>query len=216
MAVDLIPLSQLPSRYGIARSNLYNRLKDLKIEPTKQGRKAFVNEKELKLLDELHAHLTEGGVTSDFIKQQDHQFPQLVTDSTLEAELSSPVSVPSQSEPTITLQPTALISVVEAVVKRFIPTSTSRLTYLRELEEAYQNGWLLSTSEVANLLGLAQKTITSYGQEFSDAGFVFTRVGMRKRGEIAWAIDKQTSDWSEQLPSSTKSVKEAFSEAFDP
>ncbi len=29
MEVDLIPLSQLPSRYGIARSNLYNRLKDL-------------------------------------------------------------------------------------------------------------------------------------------------------------------------------------------
>ena len=216
MAVDLIPLSQLPSRYGIARSNLYNRLKDLKIEPTKQGRKAFVNEKELKLLDELHAHLKEGGITSDFIKQQDHQFPQLVTDSTSEVEQSLPVSVQSQSEPTITQKPTALISVVEAVVKRFIPTSTSRLTYLRELEEAYQNGWLLSTSEVANLLGLAQKTITSYGQEFSDAGFVFTRVGMRKRGEIAWAIDKQTSDWSEQLPSSTKSVKEAFSEAFDP
>ena len=216
MAVDLIPLSQLPSRYEIARSNLYNRLKDLKIEPTKQGRKAFVNEKELKLLDALHAHLSQGGVTSDLIKQQDNQFSQLVTDSTSEVEQSLPVSVQSQNEPTITLQPTTLISVVEAVVKRFIPTSTSRLTYLRELEEAYQNGWLLSTSEVANLLGLAQKTITSYGQEFSDAGFVFTRVGMRKRGEIAWAIDKQTSDWSESLPSSTKNIKEAFSEAFDP
>ena len=213
MAVDLIPLSQLPSRYDIARSNLYNRLKDLKIEPTKQGRKAFVNEKELKLLDALHAHLNQGGVTSDFIKQQEHQ---LVTNSNSEIEPSHSVSVQSQSEPTITLQPTALISVVEAVVKRFIPTSTSRLTYLRELEEAYQNGWLLSTSEVANLLGLAPKTITSYGQEFNDAGFVFTRVGMRKRGEIAWAIDKQTSDWEESLPSSTKNIKEAFSEAFDP
>ena len=151
--------------------------------------------------------------TSDFIKQQEHQ---LVTASNSAIEPSHSVSVQSESEPSITLQPTALISVVEAVVKRFIPTSTSRLTYLRELEEAYQNGWLLSTSEVANLLGLAQKTITSYGQEFSDAGFVFTRVGMRKRGEIAWAIDKQASDWSESLPSSTKNIKEAFSEAFDP
>ncbi|MGK7880506.1 MAG: hypothetical protein AB4060_10460, partial [Crocosphaera sp.] len=156
------------------------------------------------------------GVTSDFIKQQSSQSSQLVTDSNSEVEPSHSVSVQNQSEPTITLQPTALISVVEAVVKRFIPASSSRLTYLRELESAYQNGWLLSTSEVANLLGLAQKTITSYGQEFNDAGFVFTRVGMRKRGEIAWAIDKQTSDWSEQLPSSSKKIKEAFSEAFDP
>ena len=32
MTIDLVPLSQLPSRYGIARSNLYNRIKELKIE----------------------------------------------------------------------------------------------------------------------------------------------------------------------------------------
>ena len=216
MEVDLIPLSQLPSRYGIARSNLYNRLKDLKIDPVKQGRKAFVSSSSLQLLDQLHAHIMEGGVTSDFIKQQNNLNHQIVTGSNADLSLNSPLSVQNHSEPTITLQPNTLVGVVEAVVKRFIPASNSRLTYLRELESAYQNNWLLSTSEVANLLGLTQKTITSYGQEFSDAGFVFTRVGMRKRGEIAWAIDKQSSDWSEPLPSSTKSIKEAFSSAFDP
>ena len=219
MEVDLIPLSQLPSRYGIARSNLYNRLKDLKIKPVKQGRKAFVSDSSLQLLDQLHAHIMQGGVTSDFIKQQNNQnnlHHQLVTGSNAELEVNSPMEVQNHSEPTIILQPTTLVSVVEAVVKRFIPASNSRLTYLRELEEAYQNDWLLSTSEVANLLGLTQKTITSYGQEFSDAGFVFTRVGMRKRGEIAWAIDKQSSDWNEPLTSSTKSIKQAFSSAFDP
>ncbi len=214
--VDLIPLSQLPSRYGIARSNVYNRLKDLKIEPIKQGRKAFVSGSQLKLLDQLHTHLSQGGVTNDFLKQQNNQSHQLVKGSISELEVNSPKIVSSQSEPAIILQPTVLINVVEAVVKRFMPTSGSRLTYLRELEEAYQNGWLLSTSEVANLLGLTQKTITKYGKEFSDAGFVFTRAGMRKRGEIAWAIDKQTSDRSEPLPSSNLSIKEAFSEAFDP
>jgi hypothetical protein len=62
---------------------------------------------------------------------------------------------------------------------------------------------------------LSQKTVTSYGQEFSDAGFVFTRVGIRKGGEIAWAIDKQT-DASEPVLSSTTSIKQAFSSAFDP
>ena len=216
MEVDLIPLSQLPSRYGIARSNFYNRLKDLKIEPIKQGRKAFISSSSLQLLDQLHAHIMEGGITSDFIQQKHHLNHQLVVGSNAELELDTPISIQNNIEPTITLQPNAFISVVEAVVKRFIPTDNSRLTYLRELEEAYQNGWLLSTSEVANLLGLTQKTITSYGQEFSDAGFVFTRSGMRKRGEIAWAIDKQTSDWSESLPSPTISIKEAFSSAFDP
>ena len=70
MSVDLIPLSQLPSRYGIARSNLYSRLKDLKIESIKQGRKAFITAASLQLLDGLHAHLEQGGTTSEFIKLQ--------------------------------------------------------------------------------------------------------------------------------------------------
>ena len=50
--------------------------------------------------------------------------------------------------------------------------------------------WLLSTSELADLLGLAPGTITDYGEEFSDAGFTFTRAGKRKGGEIAWRISK--------------------------
>ncbi len=49
---------------------------------------------------------------------------------------------------------------------------------------------LLSTKEVASLLGLAPSTICAYGQEFEDAGFVFTRAGTRKGGEIAWSISK--------------------------
>ena len=43
MILDRVPISQLPSRYGIARSNLYTRLKDLGIEPEKEGKRAYVN-----------------------------------------------------------------------------------------------------------------------------------------------------------------------------
>jgi hypothetical protein len=211
MEIDLIPLSQLPSRYGIARSNLYNRLKDLQIEPSKQGKKAFVNASQLQLLDRLHAHLQQGGITSEFIKQE-----RLIPSSggTMETGTLSPVQ--HRSEPMVIIQPTALVSVLEAVVKRLLPSSKSKLSYLRELEEAYQNGWLLSTSEVADLLGLSPSTITGYGQEFSDAGFVFTRVGIRKGGEIAWAIDKEEWDWNEPNKRSPIGVKEAFSDVFDP
>ncbi len=71
MEIDRIPVSQLPSRYGIARSALYTRLKDLQIEPLKEGRKAYVNDEQLKLLDDLHEHISRGGVTSDFLKQKE-------------------------------------------------------------------------------------------------------------------------------------------------
>jgi hypothetical protein len=214
MEVDLIPLSQLPSRYGIARSNLYNRLKDLQIEPIKQGKKAFVNGSQLELLDRLHNHLQQGGITSEFIKEQ-RANNKLAKVSIPQLDTNNSVSLHSHSEPMIALQPTALVSLVEAVVKRLMPTPKNRLSYLRELEEAYQNGWLLSTSEVADLLGLSQKTITGYGQEFTDAGFVFCRAGIRKGGEIAWAIDKQTN-WVETKPASEITIKEAFSSVFDP
>lgn len=214
MEVDLIPLSQLPSRYGIARSNLYNRLKDLKIESVKQGRKAFVTSAQLQLLDGLHAHLEGGGTTNEFL-QQIGSNAHLVNTPTAEPSVYNSMGTPNYSEPTISLQPSVLVSAIEAVVKRLIPTNPSRLNYLRDLEEAYEKGWLLSTKEVADLLGLNQKTITNYGIEFTDAGFIFARVGTRKGGEIAWSIDKESS-WAEPLPSSTKGVKEAFSDAFDP
>jgi predicted DNA-binding transcriptional regulator AlpA len=209
MEIDLIPLAQLPSRYGIARSNVYNRLKDLKIETTKQGKKAFISAAQLELLDRLHLHLERGGITPDFLKQQG-TIERLTTIHNTPTALYT-----SREEPTIVLQPSVLVNALEAVIKRLIPTSKSRLSYLRDLEEAYQNGWLLSTSEVAELLGLSQKTITGYGEEFTDAGFLFARVGIRKGGEIAWSIDKDNS-WAEPLPSPNKSIKFAFSSDFDP
>jgi DNA-binding Lrp family transcriptional regulator len=214
MTIDLVPLTQLPSRYGIARSNLYNRIKDLKLESVKQGRKAFVNADQLQLLDGLHAHIERGGTTLGFIQLLKKQGYQLTHDSTVNSPVSYSEDL-NHSEPTISLNPTALVNVIETVVKRIVPQSTRRLTYLEELESAYQNGWLLSTSEVSDLLGLTSKTIASYGIEFSDAGFLFTRAGTRKGGEIAWSIDKH-SDLMRDSPTSTSAIQAAFSDAFDP
>jgi hypothetical protein len=64
MEIDRIPLSQLPSRYSIARSALYTRLKDLNIEPIKEGRKAYIDGQQLQLLDALHQHIQKGGTTN--------------------------------------------------------------------------------------------------------------------------------------------------------
>jgi hypothetical protein len=213
MTIDLVPLTQLPSRYGIARSNLYNRIKDLKLESVKQGRKAFVNAEQLQLLDGLHAHLGRGGTTLGFIQLLKKKGQNAL--STVERPASYLTETSQESEPIIAINPVALVSTIEMVVKRIVPQSTRRLTYLEELESAYQNGWLLSTSEVSDLLGLTSKTIASYGHEFSDAGFLFTRAGTRKGGEIAWSIDKQ-SDLMGDSPTSTSAIQAAFSDAFDP
>ena len=207
MEIDRVPLSQLPSRYGIARSALYTRLKDLEIEPFKEGRKAYLNGWQLQLLDELHEHLQKGGITSEFLKQR--------KSTGLSRTDESSTLVQSRTGQVSSFSTGVLVTVVEAVVKRLLPHSGSRLSYLRELEEAYEKGWLLSTSEIGDLLGLSPKTIAAYGQEFEEAGFLFTRAGMRKGGEIAWGISKK--DEFEVPPSSQGiGIKEAFSSAFDP
>lgn len=66
-----------------------------------------------------------------------------------------------------------------------------RLSHLREIQEAYRDGWFLSTTELADLLGLSANTVRSYGEQFEQAGFTFTRTQVtRARGELAWSIGK--------------------------
>ena len=208
MEVDRIPLSQLPSRYSIARSALYTRLKDLNIQPEKQGKKAFVSAEQLQRLDNLHEHIQRGGTTGEFLKQSQRGQSQM-------EEVAMPFSGSPGQMPLA--QPGVFVAVVEAIVKRLVPAAGSRLSYLRELEEAYEKGWLLSTSEVASLLKLSSKTVCAYGEEFEDAGFVFIRAGVRKGGEIAWAVDKKplAEAITPSLPGGI-GVKEAFFDKFDP
>jgi hypothetical protein len=174
----------------------------LQIEPVKSGRKAYVDSQQLQLLDELHEHISKGGVTSDFLKQQ----------QTSNTENSSALVLDSPGQMT-GLQPSALVAMVSAIVHRLLPHQP--LDYLQALESAYEKGWLLSTSELADLLKLSPKTIASYGLSFEDAGFVFTRCGKRKKGEIAWRVEK-AEDFD--LPNSSYhlGIKSAFSEDNDP
>jgi hypothetical protein len=66
-SLDLIPVSQLSSRYSINRSVVYTRLKELKIKPQKIGKQSYINPTELNLLDKLDKHLKNGGITSEFL-----------------------------------------------------------------------------------------------------------------------------------------------------
>ena len=70
------------------------------------------------------------------------------------------------------------------------------LAAYRELAEAAKEEYQLSTTNVANLLGLKPSTIAGYGNQFEDAGFVFTRVGWRKGGQIAWRVSKSLNNES--------------------
>ena len=54
VSVDELPVQSLPDRYGVARSQVFNRIKALGIKTIKRKNKAYVNADHLALLDQLH------------------------------------------------------------------------------------------------------------------------------------------------------------------
>ena len=184
--IDRFPVSELRDRFNIGRTALYERMNTLSIKPVKQGTKSYVSGEQLLRMDKLDLHLKSGGGLADF-----SQTVQQTSGGQTE-QLSLPIS-----QSVSPVQPSAMVSVIEGIVQsvftRLAPQPAQagmRLAHLRELEEAYEKKWILSTSELADLLGLSATTVRGYGDQFEEAGFVFTRSGTRSRGEVAWKIEK--------------------------
>ena len=184
--IDRFPVSDLRDRFNIGRTALYDRLNTLSIKPVKQGTKSYVSGEQLERMDKLDLHLRSGGCLADFAQ------PVQQTSGEQTEQLSFPVFQSVSSA-----QSSAMISVIEGIVQSVFtnfslkfPQAGMRLSHLRELEEAYEKRWILSTSELADLLGLSPITVRGYGEKFEEAGFIFTRAGSRNRGQVAWVVDK--------------------------
>ena len=62
-------VSELSSRYKRGKSNMYEKMAALGIEPFRKGRSSYITPEDLELMDELHVHLTEkGGEIKDFVQ----------------------------------------------------------------------------------------------------------------------------------------------------
>ncbi len=210
--IDRFPVADLPSRYGIKSAALYKRFKAADVTPTKSSRKSFLSGSQLKVMDDLHKHLERSGGLSDFAK------PDQVPDSTgedfdrgsglvsqrssgeiesAENSLFKPKTATGLLEYIIELDVGELLTSVLVNAGKILfppPLPAARrglqLAYLRELEEATEKGWLLTTNDVASLLGVSNSTIASKGQQFNNAGFAFSRAGKCMGGQIAWRVNK--------------------------
>lgn len=183
--IDRFPVSNLPERYGIGRTALYERLNALSIKPQKQGTKSYIAGEQLQQLDALDQHLKSGRGLNDFLDAV-HRTTSEQTEQLAPAPIDA--IAPTESSTMVAI----MDGLLQAVVARITPQSSrgTRLAHLRELEEAYEKRWLLSTSELADLLGLSAETVRGYGEQFAEAGFLFSRAGTRSRGELAWRVGK--------------------------
>jgi hypothetical protein len=172
--IDRLPIGQLVERYQIVRSAVYTRLNALGIEPEKVGNKAYVNAEQLRQLDDLHQFIQQGGTTAEFQESRGIPRPAAsnLASTTGESEIAQ-FAAGMAAQFAVRLQP-----------------PVDPLNYFEKLERAARNGWLLRTSEVAELLDLLPSEIQLYGNQFFEAGFMFTRAGYRSGGEIAWRVSK--------------------------
>jgi hypothetical protein len=184
-----MPVASLSDRYGVARSNVYNRLSALHIEPEKQSGKSFINADQLAQMDQLDQHLKAGGTLGDFSIAGSNDALSYRPTGQMAKSYRTQDKLPELAQP----MALAMGGMVEAIAAKVYdlmviqtPQPVDPMANLRALEEAYQNRWLLSSSRLASLLelkGLPRE------DSFQRHGFTFTKAG-KNGAELAWAVMK--------------------------
>lgn len=205
--MDRIPVQELQARYDIKQSAVYARLERLSIKPQKDGRRAYITSEQLEILDRLDAHIKRGGNIDDFVAELsstrtllENSSPDAKGDSMEHFSRNPMASVQPETDHSTSLAQVDQQAAIAAFLQALMPPSGSltiqlapapdRFAYYRILEEATAKAWELMTSEVAELLSLSGSTVRGYGTTFAQAGFVFTRTGNKRRGEVCWSVSK--------------------------
>jgi hypothetical protein len=180
---SLYPVANLKERYGIGKQAEINRRKHLGIKPSKVEGTYYVTQSQLDLLDSLDQWLTQkGGKMKDFD-------PSLAVEST-----DKPTRLDSEDIPATDYQEATLIEreeeakpewdlLLEMLAEKLSPPR-SLLENWRELEEASEKGWLLTSKQVHKLAGAKP-----HGSKWQRGSFVFTKAGKIGR-ETAWLVEK--------------------------
>ncbi len=181
--IDPYPVSELQGRYNIGKQAVYNRLDALYIKPTKQGNRSFITLEQLRSLDALHHHITAGGTMADFQTRRSES-PLSPVDTldtpTGQTQAQDLVPLPRATDAA------SLVSVVSAIAQAIRPTDP--LAHLTHLERAATSGWLLTSSEVQQLIGIKPK-VEPGGQSFTRGSFTFTKAG-KIGGQTSWRVVK--------------------------
>ncbi|MBD3882129.1 hypothetical protein IFO70_10200 [Phormidium tenue FACHB-886] len=169
--LDRFPIAQLPDRYTIGRTALYDRINALSIEPERERNRAYVSPEQLRLLDALDTHLKQGKTVEAFLNRLSEQ-----------SELSVMSVQPANEQSELTPLPPSWMLLVESLAARLTPQPLDPLLPQRQLEEIADRGWVVSSSQLRQVLGVNVR-------EGERLGFVFRRSGRVGR-ECGWKVVK--------------------------
>jgi len=197
--IDSLTIKDFESRYNVTRSNIYNRINGLKekgypMEPEKQGGKSVFNADQIALMDSLDSYIKGGGTIGNF---SELERPVGQTELSYKTQDTQSKLKPADPAP-LTFGMGAMIEAIASKVLSILdlrqteqptpqhtPPAADPLANLKALQEACDQGWLLSSSQLAPLVGL--KSI--HGKEFDRYGFKFVKVG-KNGAESAWKVEK--------------------------
>jgi hypothetical protein len=190
--IDRLATSDLPDRYGIAKGNVYKRLKALEITPDKQGAKSYIYSEEIQLMDSMD-NLIKAGKTlqesADILLSQNGniQTESIPVSSVSANGQGSRDSITRQYHETNDTTQLAMMQALASIVQsnQTPPAPPDPLERFRQLKEIVDEGWLLSSSDLAPIVGLGKMP----SKDFERYGFRFIRSG--KNGvETAWKVEK--------------------------
>lgn len=188
MTRQTIKISSLQQRYKLnSRQAVNNRINGLKIEPVARGE---ISTEQLDLLDRLDKHIRGGGAIADFPIQPEVQVDKLD-------------KIPQQSEKFDNngIAINVMAELMEKMMSYTYTRHSSPLANYEELEKAIANKWLLPSSVVKELIGVATlpKTVKESKPDEDDAeffmrgNFLFVKIGKIGR-ETSWGVVKPQNE----------------------
>jgi hypothetical protein len=166
-----IPVTIARAELGAGKTSFYQTLKRFNIIPTRSesnNKTALITIAEYRKLTEHYRgkSVEQNGATVKMVTLK---------------ELESPgTAIPAME---------SLMPVIAALVQKIPDAPSDPLAIQRSLTEAHNNGWKLSTGQLAAILGRSKKAIGKY-QSFRQYGFYFE--SYEKGHNRVWLIDKDT------------------------
>lgn len=204
-------IKEVLDRYNLkTRQSFYNWTKALELEVQKDiDGKNIVTEEQVKLLDELSEHLKNGGTLKSFIPTTQPLLTEVVhstIDNTIDdnqrenkdnnlhditTKITNTEVVKSTLDITINnenrqLDLFELIGYAVKTTVKEMKMATSPISHWDELNKAEKNGYILTTLEIRELLG-----VKPTGNEWVRGAFKFIKVG-KIGNQSAWKIEKMS------------------------
>ena len=173
----------LVDRYGVSKQTLYTRLSAIGVTGTKRGKQVFFDQSEVYQLDAAHYFLGKGYGLKDLkgscdafdvdAVQGDDPIPSVHKSDPSVTEL---VIAPQQERVVMALT----ASIREALKTTNPPPTKDPLLAYRQLQEASEQKYQLTSQSLREIVGVAQSTVNSWSGTVSRNGFTLKRVGAGK------------------------------------